>query len=219
MIDAYQSGDPYLAFAKQAGAVPDDATKETHGAERNRFKTCALGVLYGMGPKILAQRVDCTEFEARELLRLHKQTYKRFWKWSDAVGDYAGLHRKLWTAFGWKINYPGDINPRSVQNFPMQANGAEMLRVACCFATEQGIRVCAPIHDAILIEFDLEDEETAIIAAREAMRDASALVLSGFELRTDVTVVRYPGRYMDDRGKKMWDVVWEIIEQLPLERE
>ncbi len=27
MLEAYRSGDPYLAFAKQAGAVPDHATK------------------------------------------------------------------------------------------------------------------------------------------------------------------------------------------------
>ena len=26
MMDAYRSGDPYLAFAKQAGAAPADAT-------------------------------------------------------------------------------------------------------------------------------------------------------------------------------------------------
>jgi len=32
MQAAYLSGDPYLAFAKQAGAVPEDATKQTHGA-------------------------------------------------------------------------------------------------------------------------------------------------------------------------------------------
>jgi hypothetical protein len=33
MMDAYQSGDPYLAFAKQAGAVPAHATKHTHHAK------------------------------------------------------------------------------------------------------------------------------------------------------------------------------------------
>ena len=32
MMDAYASGDPYLAFAKQAGAVPADATKQSHPA-------------------------------------------------------------------------------------------------------------------------------------------------------------------------------------------
>jgi hypothetical protein len=30
MLEAYQSGDPYLTFAKLAGAVPSDATKDTH---------------------------------------------------------------------------------------------------------------------------------------------------------------------------------------------
>ena len=44
MKEAYLSGDPYLAFAKQAGAVPPDATKETHGAIRNQYKSCVLGV-------------------------------------------------------------------------------------------------------------------------------------------------------------------------------
>src|SRR5207247_879255 len=34
MQEAYRSGDPYLEFAKQAGAVPPDATKKTHGAIR-----------------------------------------------------------------------------------------------------------------------------------------------------------------------------------------
>ena len=42
MMDAYRSGDPYLAFAKQAGAVPRDATKVTHKAARDQFKACVL---------------------------------------------------------------------------------------------------------------------------------------------------------------------------------
>ena len=34
MQAAYRSGDPYLAFAKQAGAVPADATKDSHPNNR-----------------------------------------------------------------------------------------------------------------------------------------------------------------------------------------
>ncbi len=41
MMEAYRSGDPYLTFARQAGAVPADATKASHREERERFKTCA----------------------------------------------------------------------------------------------------------------------------------------------------------------------------------
>ena len=48
MLEAYSTGDPYLAFARQAGAVPPDATKDSHGAIRELYKTCVLGVQYGM---------------------------------------------------------------------------------------------------------------------------------------------------------------------------
>jgi hypothetical protein len=43
MMAAYNSGDPYLEFAKQARAVPADATKATHGPKRELFKQCGFG--------------------------------------------------------------------------------------------------------------------------------------------------------------------------------
>jgi len=214
MMAAYLSGDPYLAFAIQAGAVPPGATRETHWREREKFKSCVLAVQYGMEAWSLAQRIGCTEYEARELLNLHRKTYPKFWKWSQAVLDHAELRRKLWTTYGWYIHYPATINPRSVMNFPMQANGAEMMRLAACFGTERGVRVCAPVHDAFLIEFELAEEEEAIRTMQGAMQEASACVLGGYKLTTDVKVVRYPDRYMDKRGKTMWDLVWGIVGNL-----
>jgi DNA polymerase I-like protein with 3'-5' exonuclease and polymerase domains len=215
MMKAYQSGDSYMAFAVQAKAVPPDATKESHRVERGRFKICSLGVLYGMGSKTMALDASCSEFEAKRLIELHKQTYKRFWQWSKGVVDYAEIHRNLWTAFGWEIKYPNDFSKTSAMNFPMQGNGADILRIACCLGTERGVKICAPIHDAILIEFDLENEEPDIATMQEAMREASSIVLNGFELRTEVKIVRYPDRYMDERGQEMWDTVWGIIDKLP----
>ena len=48
---------------------------------------------------------------------------------------------------------------------------------------------------------------------REAMAEASRAVLGGFELRTDVRLVKYPDRYMDARGQVMWDTVMRLLEQ------
>ena len=50
----------------------------------------------------------------------------------------------------------------------MQANAAEMLRLACCLATERGLNVCAPVHDAILIEAPITsiDEHVAVLQSR-----------------------------------------------------
>ena len=86
----------------------------------------------------------------------------------------------------------------------MQANGAEMLRIACCLATERGVEVCAPVHDAVLINAPLDRLDADIASMRAAMAEASRAVLSGFELGTDVHVIRYPDRYMDGRGQVMW---------------
>jgi DNA polymerase-1 len=36
-------------------------------------------------------------------------------------------------------------------------------------------------------------------------------VLGGFELRSDAKVIRHPDRFEDERGKKMWEVVWEVL--------
>lgn len=80
MMQAYESGDPYLAFAKQAGAVPQDATKKTHEFERGQFKACVLAVQYGMGAKSLGERIGQPEAAARRLLRIHRETYPAFWR-------------------------------------------------------------------------------------------------------------------------------------------
>jgi DNA polymerase-1 len=78
-----------------------------------------------------------------------------------------------------------------------------MLRLAC-LATERGIEICVPVHDALLIAAPLYRLEEDLAAMREVMREAFSVVLDGFELTTDVKVVRYPDRYADPRGKTMW---------------
>lgn len=211
MLAAYRSGDPYLAFAKQAGAAPQNATKQSHGAIRDQFKACVLAVQYGMGETSLAYRIDQPPARARELLELHRRTYRTFWRWSDACQDHAMLKGDLWTVYGWRIQTGADPNGRSLRNFPMQANGAEMLRLACCFATETGVRVCAPVHDAILIEAPLPELDVVIAQTQALMARASENVLGGFRLSADTKPIRYPDRYMDGRGERMWSTVWGLI--------
>jgi hypothetical protein len=212
---AYRSGDVYLAFGKQCGGLPADATKATHEAERELYKTCVLGVGYGLGAFGLARKLNAPPIIGRDLLAAHKETYPTFWRWSDGAVDKAMLNGRLVASFGWTINVDSDPNPRSLRNFPAQGNAAEMLRLACCLATERGIEVCAPIHDALLILSPLDRIEADVAATRKAMAEASELVLPGFPLGTDVTIVRYPDRYMDRRGEGMWQTVKELLDQAP----
>jgi hypothetical protein len=214
MQGAYRSGDPYLAFAKQAGAVPQDATKATHGLTRELFKQCVLAVQYGMEAQSLALRIAQPPIVARDLLRAHRQAYRQFWDWSDAAVDQAMLLGVIHTVFGWPIRVGERSNPRSLRNFPMQANGAEMLRIACCLATESGIELCAPVHDAVLICAPLDRLDANIAGMRTAMAEASRAVLSGFELATEMKDVRWPDRYSDPRGTEMWNRVCNLVMQV-----
>ena len=226
MLKSYRSGDPYLAFAKLAGAAPQDATKKTHEAVRDQYKACVLAVQYAMGAEALAARLGQPPVVARDLLRKHQEMYRDFWRWSDAAVDHAMSKGALHTVFGWTVHVGADLgknhhrndiassNPRSLRNFLMQANCSEMLRLACCLSTERGIEVCAPVHDAVLICAPLDRLDADIAGMRSAMAEASRIVLNGFELGTDVAIVRYPDRYSDKRGLRMWNEVTSLIEQI-----
>jgi DNA polymerase I len=213
MASAYATGDPYLAFAKQAGAVPQDATKRSHGEVRELFKTCALAVQYGMGERGLALRIGQPPVVARDLLRAHRETYARFWQWSDHAVDRAVLTGSIYSCFGVALHLAPGANPRSVRNFPMQANGAEMLRLACCLATERGVEVCAPVHDAVLICAPLVRLAQDVATTQAAFAEASSVVLKGFELRSEAKVVCWPDRYSDVRGRRMWQETLQLVDK------
>ena len=81
------------------------------------------------------------------------------------------------------------------------------MRLAAYFATEQGVEVCV----LMLIAAPLNQLDHDIERTKAAMMKASRVVLDGFELRTDVNVVRYPDRYQDPRGAMMWERVMKLV--------
>jgi DNA polymerase-1 len=214
MVRAYVSGDPYLAFAKDAGLAPSDATKQSHTAIRDQCKDVVLGVNYGMGPDAMATKAGITPAEAKELLRLHRNTYRKFWSWSEATVDQAILSNEIRTVFGWRCRVRREPNPRALMNFPMQANGAEMMRVAAIAATEAGIEVCAPVHDAFLIAAPLDRLDEDVAAMQELMTKAGRTVTGGLDIRTEANVVRWPDRYMDPRGEAMWARIVALLSRI-----
>jgi DNA polymerase-1 len=214
MIADYEAGDPYLSFAKRIGIAPPGATKQTHRAERDIVKTVILGTQYGMGEQTLAVRIGKPVAYARELLRAHRSTYPKFWEWVEAAVNLALFRGRLWTRYGWQTHARagraardgfGDPNTRSLANVVCQGNAADMLRLAASFICNAGLQLDATIHDAVLVEADTDDIDAAAKAACEAMDRASRLVLSGFTLRTEVQVIRWPDRYRDDRGAGFFD--------------
>jgi hypothetical protein len=127
------------------------------------------------------------------------------------VVDYAFLNGYLRSTFGWELRIKDDTRESTIRNYPMQANGAEMLRLACCLALERGVAVLAPVHDALLIEAPAESISLAIEITRKAMDDASGLVLEDFRLRTEAQPITYPERFEDKRGQQIWETLVKLI--------
>jgi DNA polymerase I-like protein with 3'-5' exonuclease and polymerase domains len=217
MIDGYLSGDPYLAFARDAGLVPSDATVDTHRNTREVCKTIVLGINYGMGPDSMAARAGITRAEARNLLNLHHHAYKRFWRWVEDTTATALFAGEMHTQFGWRRLIPPNPNVRSLQNWPVQSCGAEMMRAAAIAATEAGIFVAAPVHDAFAIEAEL-DRLAEDIAAMRAIMSAAGEVIIGIPVRTDAKIVLPPARYMDARGERTWRKVMGLLQTVEMQR-
>jgi DNA polymerase-1 len=215
MQEAYESGDPYLAFAKLAGAVPHDATKQSHKEVRDLFKTCCLGVQYGMKAQSLAIQIGKPVVYAKELIHHHQRLFKGYWDWQNNVAIQAKFNSHIQTEYGWKLHLQSFDRKEdaTVRNFMMQSTGAEILRMACIKLVDAGVKICAPVHDALLCEFDLETVDADVKRAEEVMQEASRIVL-GKPLKTDAEIVKYPDRYIDKRGIDTWNRVNKIIENI-----
>jgi DNA polymerase I len=219
MLDMYRSGDPYLAFAKSVGAVPQSATKQSHTDVRDRHKVMLLAVQYGMSVTTLAVRLKIAEFEASEMLAQHRSQFAQYWTWSDDYIQHAMQTGVVRTAFGWThhIGIVGVTNERSLRNWLIQSTGADILRIGCILAARHGIKLLAPVHDAVLIEAPVERIEADVVLMREIMRRASRIVLNrdaggSHELRTDAKIWRHPEHFTDPRGDAIWQHILKLLD-------
>lgn len=213
MINTYNSGDPYLQFAKMAGAIPPEGTKKTHKEVRDLYKQSCLAIQYGMRAASLSIRVNRPLAYAHELIRQHQRLFPKYWLWQEEVITQSKLNKCVQTLFGWRMQVIQGTSKEDLTlgNFLMQSTGADILRVACYLLTEASIKIVAPVHDALMIQVNLETADQDIIHAEQIMQEASKIVL-GQPLRTEALVVKYPERYIDEKGKATWEKVGKILQ-------
>ncbi len=218
LLQACESGDVYLGIAQQLGFLRDSLNEQERKAVRTLFKTVVLGIQYGLGFRSLAVRAGISLFEAGEILARLRARFRRFEDYARSVLDHAGLHLEIGTPFGWWMQCPSGMNPRTIRNFPIQSTGSEILHVACVLAERRGIEIVAPVHDAIMAEGPADQTEELASALDQLMGDAAAVVLRGYRLPTDCQIIRPGERYFDDRGEAMWTTVTRLLAKLERER-
>jgi DNA polymerase family A len=214
LLAACLTGDVYLGVAKQLGLVSDDATPETHPAIRALFKSVVLGILYGLGPRTLSMQTGISLYEAAELLARLRARFHVFENFVQCALDRAGLTGEIRTPFGWTMQCPPEINPRTVRNYPVQSTAAEILHVDCILAERRGLEIVAPIHDALIVETSLDRADEVSESLAKVMADGSGVVLHGYELPTDQQIIRPGERFYDKGGAAMWSTVERLLSKL-----
>jgi DNA polymerase I-like protein with 3'-5' exonuclease and polymerase domains len=214
LLAACESADLYLGIAEQLGFLRDSMDTGERAAVRALFKTVVLGIQYGLGYRSLAVRTGISNHEAREILARLKARFHRFEAFARSVLDHAGLDLEICTPLGWYMQCPPTINPRTVRNFPIQGTAAEILHVLAILGEPRGLGIVAPVHDAVMAEGALSDTEELERALDQLMGDASAAVLQGYRLPTDVQIIRPGEHYEDERGKAMWETVTRLVTKL-----
>jgi hypothetical protein len=214
---AYTDGDVYHALAHMCGLTSDpdiEHWKKAAADVRHRMKQLQLAITYGMGVPSLARGLNRHPLIASEIIERHKRTYPRFWEWRAGMVDTAMLTRRIESSFGWPLRIATSPNERTLYNFPMQAGGAEMLRLAAWRLCEAGIIPVMLVHDGILLE---EADPERIEHAKEIMRAAGREVCGGFEIGVDVDQMLVGGaRYRDKRpmAQKMWASIETVLQAI-----
>ena len=214
MLDAYNSGDPYLYFAKAAGAVPQDGLKADYKKERDLFKGTTLGLQYGMGANKLSDKLksdfgmDVSPRDATKLINLHKNVFPKYWSFLDHIGYTMDVEGYLELSDGWKL-FQGNGNFLSTRNFPIQGTSAAILRLSIIKAVAAGLQVLTPLHDAIYIEHS-EDDKDAVQTLMRCMQDATVEVC-GKEIRMDVESHGHEDEWVESKGQREYDIMREYI--------
>jgi hypothetical protein len=212
---AYESGDTYHALARMLGWTDIEDPKRWKrecGAQRERVKPIQLGINYGMGVPSLARGLDRHPLVAAEIIWKYSHQYSKFWGGRLEAVRHAMSTRKIESSYGWPLRLTHTPNKRSLLNFPMQSDGAEMLRQWTVRLRDAGIVPIMLVHDGILFE---ETDPRRIEEAREIMRAIGRDVCDGIDVGVDLAWSTLSGdrRYRDkrDMAQDMWAAIMDVL--------
>ena len=211
MKEMYRADDCHMEFAIRAGAAPTGATKATHREIRKQYKTVNLGVLFGQSAYGVAKRLGISQKQAEKIITDHKRLFPDFWSWSDRVVETAFANGCIETPLGWRAKVHKMSNDRTWRNYPMQATGSDIMRLALIYLDQQNVKVLCPVHDGFLMSCHRDQLDDLHRAVGHAFHLAIDTVLPGSEMKWTYKV--HEGRFNDEDGAELWSEIQRILRQ------
>ena len=164
-----------------------------------------LGRIYGLGVAALARNLGIPRWPAQNIIDQMIARYPVLNAWLDRIGVKAEHYIPITCTLGWSLAMTGKRGEeRTFLNYPMQANGSELMRLVIVRASKLNLIGCA--HDSFMIEDTVDRIEQSVAELQNIMRQASRDLFGGFEIRADCDpvkdIVRYPDRFIDDRERE-----------------
>jgi DNA polymerase-1 len=186
----FNTGDVYSAMAQdffrtelseEERRLPGDEFKRRFRTLRDRMKTCTLGIIYGLTPRGLAEKLETSEVEAAALQARFMAMFPALRRGLEEAAVYGAMRGYAATATGLRryrdapSGSPSSWERNWMTNHPVQGTAAVVFKTAGNrldrLYRRYGARLIVPMHDAFVFEARLEVfEEVAELTATEMCR-------------------------------------------------
>ena len=191
LIDAYrQEEDIYRITASKVFHTPFE---EVTDLQRRNAKAVNFGIVYGISSFGLSQDLSISKKEAAQYIEQYFATYPKVKEFIDKLVADAKEKGYTETMFGRRRPIPElsssnfmqrSFGERVAMNAPIQGTAADIIKIAMIKVwkalKEEGLksRLLLQVHDELLIETALEEEEKVRRILTENMKSAAELAVT-----------------------------------------
>ncbi|MGN0351764.1 MAG: DNA polymerase I [Roseburia sp.] len=188
LIEAYKEAqDIHRITASQVFHIPFD---EVTDLQRRNAKAVNFGIVYGISSFGLSQDLSISKKEAQEYIERYFETYPKIKEFLDGLVEEAKETGVVKTMFGRIRPVPElsssnfmqrSFGERVAMNSPIQGTAADIIKIAMIRVHDrlmkEGLksRLILQVHDELLIETALEEEDKVAKILEEEMHQAAEL--------------------------------------------
>jgi len=185
LISAFEQG--HDIHAATAAGLYGKAIEEVTQDDRRIAKTVNFGIMYGLGPFGLSQRLGLERKHAKETIDNYFEKYPGIKGYIDKTINFTRAHGYAETLFG-RRRYFKDINSpnrnaiqaaeRGAINLPIQGTAADIMKIAMIEIHKElrtGLYkadMLLQVHDEIILEVEKQDYEKVAAMVRTQMINA-----------------------------------------------
>ena len=198
LIDAYrQAQDIHAITASQVFHIP---LEEVTPLQRRNAKAVNFGIVYGISAFGLSEDLSISRQEALEYIERYYATYPGIKTFLDGQVDHAKEQGYVTTIYGRRRPVPElkssnfmqrNFGERIAMNSPIQGTAADIMKIAMIRVDrrlrDEGLqaRIILQVHDELLIETPVAEQENVKKLLQEEMEAAADLAVT---LEVDVNV-------------------------------